>query len=202
MCAAPRDMVEACKACWRRCIWIWRCFARARARDCVDSPRAPAEPKPDDFSSSFDSEYRSRGGAIEGGFMVGGAMEGGAIFFLREWRPRDGRSKGDLLSCLASPLLSRSRPAMPDRMDRGSPKSSSNSSAFMSILCPCAAARARCGSGSAVPFMGVGGGGAQRRPGCAWRHPQCVRGTPSPRAAVARCPFLIPPHSIKPNHRR
>ena len=68
-----------------------------------------------------------------GGFMVGGAMEGGAIFFLREWRPRDGRSSGDLLS-FASPLDSRSRPAMPDRIERGSPKSSSNSSAFMSIL--------------------------------------------------------------------
>ena len=76
-----------------------------------------------------------------GGFMDGGAIEGGAIFFLREWRPRDGRSKGLLLS-FASPLLSRSRPAMPDRMDRGSPKSSSNSSAFMSILLVfCGAAR-------------------------------------------------------------
>ena len=76
-----------------------------------------------------------------GGFIWGGAMEGGAIFFLREWRPRDGRSKG-LLDSLASPLLSRSRPAMPDRIERGSPKSSSNSSAFMSILFAfCGAAR-------------------------------------------------------------
>ena len=68
-----------------------------------------------------------------GGFIWGGAMLGGAIFFLREWRPRDGRSKG-LFDSLASPLDSRSRPAMPDRIERGSPKSSSNSSAFMSIL--------------------------------------------------------------------
>ena len=76
-----------------------------------------------------------------GGFIWGGAMLGGAIFFLCEWRPRDGRSSGLLLS-FASPLDSRSRPAMPDRMDRGSPKSSSNSSAFMSILFAfCGAAR-------------------------------------------------------------
>ena len=106
-----------------------------------------------------------------GGFMVGGAMEGGAIFFLREWRPRDGRSSGDLLS-FASPLDSRSRPAMPDRMERGSPKSSSNSSAFMSILFAfCGAARAvvaqlclvwglasvaRCTDGRAAGRMGMG----------------------------------------------
>ena len=101
-----------------------------------------------------------------GGFMVGGAMEGGAIFFLREWRPRDGRSRG-LLDSLASPLLSRSRPAMPDRIERGSPKSSSNSSAFMSILFAfCGAARFV--GRPAVPCMGVGFRGAVHgRPGCA-----------------------------------
>ena len=93
-------------------------------------------------------------------------MLGGAIFFLREWRPRDGRSKGLLLS-FASPLLSRSRPAMPDRMDRGSPKSSSNSSAFMSILFVfCGAARFVVWP--AVPCMGTGRrGAAHGRPGCA-----------------------------------
>ena len=90
-----------------------------------------------------------------GGFIWGGAMLGGAIFFLREWRPRDGRSSGLLLS-FASPLLSKSRPAMPDRMERGSPKSSSNSSAFMSILFVlCGAARFVVGS-PAVPCMGEG----------------------------------------------
>ena len=101
-----------------------------------------------------------------GGFIWGGAMLGGAIFFLREWRPRDGLSKG-LLDSLASPLDSRSRPAMPDRIERGSPKSSSNSSAFMSILFVfCGAARFL--GGPAVPCMGVGfRGAAHGRPGCA-----------------------------------
>ena len=110
-----------------------------------------------------------------GGFMVGGAMEGGAIFFLREWRPRDGRSSGDLLS-FASPLLSRSRPAMPDRMDRGSPKSSSNSSAFMSILCPCAARARLCCLASCALYGGW------------WRR----RGAPDGRAArggTRMCPL-------------
>ena len=135
-----------------------------------------------------------------GGFMVGGAMEGGAIFFLREWRPRDGRSSGDLLSCLASPLLSRSRPAMPDRMDRGSPKSSSNSSAFMSILFAFLRRGALCGLwpscalyGSWLPWRGARTAGLR----AVW---EWVRGTPSPRAVYARCPSFIPPHSIKPNH--
>ena len=80
-------------------------------------------------------------------------MLGGASFFLRVWRPRDGRSKG-LFDSLASPLDSRSRPAMPDRMERGSPKSSSNSSAFMSILFVFYGAARAVVCGSAVPCMG------------------------------------------------
>ena len=117
-----------------------------------------------DFSSSL-LEYRSRGGAMLGGFIDGGAMEGGAIFFLREWRPRDGRSKRRL-AFLRPPLLSRSRPAMPDRIERGSPKSSSNSSAFMSIL------RGALGWWSSCALYGGGGGAAHRRPAELRRLPQ------------------------------